>query len=350
MSESPADRLNELQRKYQARYAGQPRMTRDLDQLRAMITELGQLEVPEGEDAAGFRDAIASMTTAWTNEADAIEKMQAGGPAARRLQSVEQWYLDVSGRYQRGYAGKSRETRDLGLLREIIADLRSLERELSHLSGASDGDAARLSKGITDLREVCEGELNAIAEAHRAGTPEQQAGRLAYLANQQFARYRAHFAGKSRTSRRPFMLRQIVRALEEVRDGMATLPISSEEHGKNQKLVADRVAAFRNELDQIEQAIRGVDPGSRTLALGDAANQVFARYRENFAGKPRTEADPALIVELWEELFCVAHELADLSAGRGEVPSLAKNLQICRDTLRVYAREYTAIVEARKGT
>ena len=82
------------------------------------------------------------------------------------------------------------------------------------------------------------------------------------------------------------------------------------------------------------------------LALGDEANSIMAAYRESFAGVSRRGADPELLDQLWEQLWAVARELSELRPTE-PVPSLERNLQLVRDTLRLFAREHAAIVEAR---
>lgn len=348
MSTETALRFDALRGRYRGQFAGQPRITRDISVLNGLITEAANLQV-EAIGNADLSKAIGDTISAWQAEAQAIAEAKAGGPAAFALQSAQQWFGDTRERYRRRYAGQSRETRDLGILREIRDDLSWILRQVDSIPGGSTADSDELRKAAQQLLDLATGEEVAIRDAWRSGSADQRIERLARLANMQFARYRVHLAGKARVSRRPSFLRSIIRCLDDIRQDMAELaPTGNEVHRKNLAIVEERLRGFRSELTAIESAIASASPEQRALALGDAANEVFKTYRADYAGKPRSQADPIQLEAHWEELWAGARELADL-ANTHASNTVTKNLQIIRDNVRLYGREIDAIVEARKG-
>lgn len=344
MSEpTAADRIQDLQNRYRSRFAGQPRITRDITELKGLISDLEAISA-EGDVAA----SLTELKNAWTAEADAIAEAQKSGAGVRELQSIEQWYNEIIGRYSRNFAGQGRETRDVGLLAESNADLTWL---LSRLDGAPADTPAEqadaLEKALRDHQTLATNEINAIRQARTQGEPGQRAMLLAKLANDQFARYRVLFANQQRTSRRMPTLDVIIKTLTDIRDEMVTLgTVPDTPHTDNMGIVDRRLGSFQTEAINLKRAIAEAPPEARALALGDAANKIFADYRDNYAGKPRSDADLDKLNELWEQLWLVSRELADLSDASVS-PTLQRNLQITRDMLRIFAREYTAIKEAK---
>lgn len=346
-SNDAAAQLDALHRRYRSRFAGHPRVTRSVEELQGLIGELKTLMPQLSGDPA---TSAEQMLDNWNKEVEAIRAAQAEGPAAAELKSIEQWYTEVRNRYARRFAGKRRDNRDLSILAEIDLDLSWL---LASLDGLPDEapTAARsaLRKDVSEMHALVQAEKGHILEARNRGLVGERAQRYASAANQLFARYRMLFAGEPRISRRPGTLEAICTALDEVRQAMAAMPDAPAPHQSNLELVKTNLSAFRGELDNLKKSAVQTTPAARVLALGDAANTIFRAYREEYGGKPRHEVDPTGIEVLWEKLWPVSRELADLHRQHGEaVPSLGKNLQLTRDMLRILAREYGSILDARK--
>ncbi len=348
MSTDIALRFDAVRSRYRGQFAGQPRITRSVETLEQLITEATALGA-EASGNAELSKTISDTIEAWKNEATAIQEAKAAGPGAVALQNAQQWFSDLRERYRRRYAGQSRESRDLGILREVKDDLGWVIKMIDSIPGGTTTDSIELRAAVEQLQNLATTEEPLIRDAWRSGTSEQRTERLARLANMQFARYRLHLAGKARLSRRPAFLRSIVRCLDEVRSDMAELaPGSNDAHKKNLGIVEERLRAFRTELTAIESAIATTSPDQRGLALGDAANTVFKEYRQGYAGKPRSEADPVQLEAHWEELWASARELAEM-AEMAATQTVTRNLQIIRDNLRLYGREIDAILKARKS-
>jgi hypothetical protein len=346
------DRIDALLRRYRSGYAGQPRLTRDVSGLEALISELTGLrsELAADPDGVAVGKTIDDLEQSWTAELAAVREAQGAGPEVKALQSIEQWLDDVLGRYRRNFAGKGRPTRDLGILAEIIDDLEWLQDQLAAVIASHPGaNTGGLADSIQRNLDMARREETAIRDSRQGGLPSGRATGYAQLANSQFARYRLHFAGKPRGSRRRSTLVSIVRTLEDLYGEMqGIVGAPTQPHQGNLEVVKKRLELYRTELGAVASAMQGFSVDARNLALGDEANQIMVAYREGFAGISRQKADPELLDQLWERLWTVAREMAELRPAQ-PIPSLDRNLQLVRDTLRLFAREHTAIVEARKG-
>jgi hypothetical protein len=281
----------------------------------------------------------------------AIREAQAAPDHVIALQSVEQWLDEVLGRYRRNFAGMSRPTRDMGLLSELANDLSWLRREIGAIEAAHpDADSAELKASVERSHTMMKTEQDAIRSARRTGDTTGRASGLAKLANDQFSRYRLHFAGQSRGTRRQATLAAIVWSLEEILREMRVLgTVPGDSHEKNVGIVERRISAYREELVAIVTAIDGMTPEGRNLSLGDAANKMMLSYRDAFAGKPRNEVDESLLNGMWEQMWMVAREMTELTEEH-DTASLQKNLRVVRDTLRMFSREHRAIMDAKDVT
>ena len=242
--------------------------------------------------------------------------------------------------------GQSRATRDLGLLAETIADLKRIQAGAESLrkqgADAELEDVAERAKRNVQLYLDERGE---IVSARGAGTPEEQADVLAAVANDQFALYARHFAGKSRLSRRPALLQRIVDNLDVVGDRMRTVRdagLTDENLRKNIEIVESRAGFYRDELEAIRAARKGAALADLVGALGSAANEVFAEYRAHFAGKDRGTRDLARLAHLCDALEELGRQMDELDRARPDDTN-SNNLHIVLDTLRTYIREYDAI-------
>jgi hypothetical protein len=143
-----------------------------------------------------------------------------------------EWANLHSDRYQRHFAGQSRNTRDGSLLSELIVEAQAwLNQAEDHLTSAKDelSESARLdlTQRIERMREseaMYQAELKAITQVQKEeGSPQERAGLYAHLANQCFGTYRAHFAGQARNSRRLATLERLTAQLDVIAEQMDTL-------------------------------------------------------------------------------------------------------------------------------
>lgn len=327
-------------------FAGQPRVTRPLDRLEALIAEAERVAgEAEGELAAEAK----SQVDAWSAEAKLIREAQAGGKDVAQASSLSQWARDSVERYRRNFAGQSRATRDIGMLSEIIDELEKRAIEMDGLlSRVNDPELATSRSSLQRNLESYRGELSKIKEVRLRGTVDERAGRLAGLANQQFQRYRMHFAGKARLGRNRRALESMIDALHGIRLEMVALKnagVTNKEHLQNINIVSEHVKMYEAEREAIQQARNQSNRAQRIQALAEAANEVFSAYRGEFPGHARKTRNAAKLSELWEQLWLVALEMEAMAAEDPSHP-VGANLQKVRDALRLYEREWHAILQA----
>lgn len=339
---------------YQVQFAGHPRITRDPTLLDRMATDVGRaIEALGALPASPDRDALLndarSRLDLYRNEAVAVRDAQAGGQDALEAHYLGEWSRFVFHRYRRHFAGQSRATRDLGVLAEMIADLRRIKAEAEALK------KRRGDPGLDDTIERVDRNLQLyldergeIVSSRGEGTLEQQADVLAAVANDQFALYARHFAGKSRLSRRPALLQRIIDNLDVIKDRMIVVRdggLGDGSHTKNIEIVESRATFYRGELDAIRKVRREASMPDLVGALGTAANELFAEYQEHFAGKDRRTRDVARLTQLCDALEEIGRQMDEIDRARPDETNAA-NLHIVLDTLRLYVREYDAVREA----
>lgn len=342
MSQAQADAIHD---RYRKSFVGRARASRDLALLDGIIADARTL-LPSL--AGDLKSTVADRLSLYETERGEIAAIQSGGPEALAGWRAVEWSELSFARYRRHFAGKNRATRDLGLLDEMVTDER---RNLAAIPDGADPRLLAQREQIAANLKLFEAEVAAIPAARNQPAPVEQARLLATLANQQFENWRLYFQGKARLTRRPATLERMIDALEAVRLRMVALRdmgVTGDPHASNITKVTERVSHFRNELAQIKSA--RVQATSLDIArrLGDDANALFRAYREQYAGKPRAQADLAKLSTMNDELQEVARTMRTLDDER-PVEGNAKNLTIVLDHLKMMEREYVAISEAKGG-
>lgn len=351
-------KVNDLNAQYDSFFAGQPRISRDValmdslrDNIRPVVTALAAL--PASRDRDEVLDTARKNLSLYETESKSIREAQSGGPDALEAHRLSTWAGFATRRYVRHFAGKSRATRDLGLLSELIEDLKHLNEDLSALSQEfTNAELTDARTTVENSLKLYQDERTAIQEARGRSTPEELADLLAQVANDQFQIYQEHFVGKSRVSRRPDLLQRVINSLEGVLDLMQSANVKLPGHAHNPRnieTVTRQIAFYRTELDEIRKARQDTKFPDLVGALGTAANEIFAEYRKHFAGQDRRTRDLALLSKLCDQLYEVAHQMDDLDRVREDEMNL-HNLSIVLDNLRFYEREYDEVGKAQAGT
>lgn len=354
--------LEGLQGTYQMRFANQPRITRSLGVLDDLIKRAEAIRSAlDNVDANGaaqrvseMREDVEARLERYRAERSAIADAQRNGPAAIEATILGTRANHVIFRYRRHFAGQARNTRDLSLLEELIQDLEALQQEMVNLS-ATYGQTEQTTSDQQVVREhiaLFRREGDAIAQAQAEGTPENRAGLLGGLANNQFDNYRVHFANKTRISRRPELLIRIVATLEfilgEMR-GLRDRGLRVDFHDRNIQIVEERIAAYRKELEEIRK-VRADSSLDQVLdSLGQAANALMSEYGQEFAGQSRATRSLKRLSELCDQMGEIERQMHRLLlVGSRDDSPWASNLDIVRDALAMFEREYTAIADAQK--
>lgn len=344
-------RADRVHARYDAHFAGQPRISRDASLLDEMIAETdGLLKSARAERADALVATLEKNRALYVQEAAAVREAQQAPPEVLAAHELATWAQTAFNRYRRHFAGKARATRDLGLLGEMIDDLTRIDRALAGLGARSDDPMIGSTREqVQQSLELYKRERGAIVEARAAGTLGEQGDMLAAVANGQFELYRQHFAGKSRLSRRPALLERIVDTLGQVHERMRALQkqgLHAEGNARNIGVVEGRLALYREELEKIREIRQSSTLPQLVSAFGEAANQVFDAYRETFAGQDRATRDPEALTVLCDALYDLARQMEDLDRVRDD-ESNQHNLAVVLDHLRLYEREYGLIVDAR---
>ena len=352
-----AEALEQISARYGARFAGQTRQTRSLGLLDEIIAESSTIvaalrAVPEADRAAvsaRFAEVLeiaADNLKLYRGERAAIVEAKAAGPdfeEAARLASSANF---IFARYVRHFAGQSRQTRDLGLLDEMLDELKHIKRRLGDLSTRTAAIAIeRDRKVVSDTLSFYESERQEIQKAQLAGTLEEQSDALAQRANGQFRVYTVHFAGQSRATRRPQLLQRMINNLKQIRDRMAELKkrgLASENNNSNIGVVENNVRLYERELAEIRKERQQIPLVDLMGMLGGAANEIFEEYRQTFGGKSRAQVNLEALGGLCDRLAEVARQMSDMQRTERNEQNAA-NLNIVMDNLSSFENEYEQV-------
>ncbi len=352
-AEAMEKRSDALWGRYRFRFAEKPRATRDLAEIDRILAEAKALVVEAkalGVRGAELRKTFDERLRHYEMEREAIREARAAGPGPYEAAVLGTRANFLIARYHRHFAGHERQTRDLGLLGELIDEAEDLQLGMARL--VTRGDQEGLRKDLEIVSEnlaIYRNEREAVGEAQEAGTPQERAGRLAVLANQQFAIYQARFAGRSRLTRRQGLLERMIAELVRVSDAMERLRaagLTDAGHQRNIDIVSERLSGWRTELEAIDTAQAEAAALTRIDALGAEGNRLMAAYDKEFAGQDRATRDPEALSALADELGDVEAELTALAA-RFDLDPQEGPLGLVRDTLFMFEREVGQIREAR---
>lgn len=346
---------------YDAEFAGQPRASRDVELLDDLIERLeGLLERARTKLNGGENEALVSVIEQgsenleiYRTERRAIQEVREGGEGPMRASRLATWANAEFHRYRRHFAGEGRATRDLELLNEMMTELSEIRDGMKELAeGAEIEGLEEDLETVEENLEMYREERERIAEARQDGTLEERASYLAAAANEQFSLYSDLFAGKDRVTRRPKLIRRVIRNLEQIRRRMSELEEEEGDPGpqneRNQEIVDDNLSMYRDELEAIEEARESVAPDQLAGRLGSAANQVFETYREDYAERDRTTRDLDQLGRMCDELYHLARQMEALGA-KHDLEMNDENLSVVLENLSLYQSEYDAIAETQEG-
>ncbi len=350
-------RAEDVYKRYEAHFAGKPRATRDLDLLDELIGELGDIIDEAKVSLSGGRDPamVSVMDMAKRNrdtykeERKKIVAASQGSPTSQEASRVVRLANLTFGRYYRHFAGEDRRTRDTGLLTEIILELEQFEKRMKEIIDEEGDDqlASDLEVVRTNL-DTYRDEYREIEKAQETGTAEEQASLLAHLANQQFAIYQNHFAGKPRPSRRPGLLERVINQLKRIHKRMYQLSqggLASQSNERNMETISQKLDVYESELDKVREARESLTTRQLAGNLGAQANEIMAEYREDFAGQNRATRD-------LEQLSLICDRVAEIGAQMRQIQREdplemnEKNLNIVLDSWTMYESEYRKVEEA----
>ena len=357
--------LQHIHAGYQVGFAGQPRLTRSPGQLDAWVTQLKSLSTQIRALPPGSKAELMELTKRriklYQAEATAIREAQQMNAFSQVAYGYIEWANLQGDRYQRHFAGQSRNTRDGNLLSELIVDAQVWTQQAQdHLNSSKDELS---TEALTDLEsriermreseEMYQSELKAITESQqKSGTAQERADLFAYLANRCFETYRAHFADQPRSSRRLSTLERVNTQLEVISDQMASI-ISHEgdqledrsRAERNLEIVRNNLESYQKEERSIDQAQLSLDYDGWVDTLSKAGEAVYQSYSQHFANQPRKDCDPELLCMLCDRLYDIACQLRPFVEYSTELEERSQ-LLVMLDQLRLYHRELVLVRQA----
>ncbi len=354
-----AQELDRIAARYESQFAGQSRASRNIDEIDAIIADTeGVLKRVTSIPAAAAPKGVAELAETarqniilYKNERQMILQAKNSPPEAEAFAPLAASANLVFARWHRNFAGQSRGTRDLALLDEMTTDLDAIREDMEAVIADTKQPAFKADLDLVqNTLKMYATERAAIVTAQKEGSLDDQAGLLALRANAQFKLYQDHFAGQSRSTRRPALLMRMISQLETIQDEMRSLADAGLAEGSNTgniDIVARQLTMFRTELVEVRKARQGTKLADLMGMLGGNANEVMSEYQEVFAGKDRNTRDLTLLSKICEHLGEIRRQMADL--GRAEAnASNVGNLEIVTQQLTLFEREYEMIEQAKK--
>jgi hypothetical protein len=355
-----AEELDRIAARYESQFAGMPRSSRNVDELDAILVEtkgvLSRIEsIPSAvrpPELEGLAETARQNVAIYERERKLIADAANAAPEMEQFATLATSANFVFARYRRHYAGKSRATRDIGLLEEMIDDLETIEGGMADVIKSSK-NKAELSRDLDLVRRTLEtyrSEQKEIQKARKVGTDEERASALAEVANGQFRIYQMHFAGKSRSTRRPALLQRVIDQLETILGEMRALKkggLATGHNDGNIEIVERQIETYKTELGEVRAARKGIAFGDLLGMLGSAANNVFDDFRKDFAGQDRKTRDLDKLSAMCDELGDVRRQMIDV--GRAEQSaSNDSNIDIVSSQLANFEQEHEQIALAQK--
>ena len=355
-----AEELDRIAARYESQFAGLPRAGRNIDELDAILKDtksvLARIEsIPTAVRPADLNELAETArqnVAIYERERKLIADAANAAPEMEQFATLATSANFVFARYRRHFAGKSRATRDVGLLEEMIEDLESIEEGMADIVKTSK-NKTELSRDLDLVRRTLEtyrSEEKQIRDARKMGTAEERASALAEVANGQFKIYQAHFAGKSRATRRPALLQRVIDQLEAIHAEMRALKeggLTGGHNDGNLEIVERQINTYKTELGEVRTARKGIAFGDLLGMLGGAANNVFDDFRKDFAGQDRKSRDIEKLSAMCDELGDVRRQMLDV--GRAEPnASNDSNIDIVSSQLANFEQEFEQIALAQK--
>ena len=343
--------------RYESDFAGQARATRDLavmdellNRLRSVVTELEKQ--PKSDGATAALEQARGRLSMYQTERQAIVDAKAGGTEAVEFARLAAQANFVFARYQRHFAGQSRGTRDLGLLKEMVEELRTIRQRMSVILSVKPNTSYQTDADlVTRVVDQYTDETRQIERAQSEGSPRSGPAGWPIWRTRSSRSTTSTSSKKSRITRRPALLQRVVENLRRIRSSMRELKLSGptvENNRNNIGIVEQALRHNESELAEIRKAAAGRSARRHHGHAGWRCQRYLQEYRQKFAGKDRRMVDLTTISLLCDQLGEVARQMADMT--RTEKNEMnERNLDIVIERLSAYEEEWRAIREAQQA-
>lgn len=271
--------------------------------------------------------------------------------ANRTLETLERELTETTARYDADFAGQARATRDLNLLDELIARLRSVITDLEKLPASAGEKRTQVLEQARGQLSMYETERGAIVDAKSGGGEAVEFARLAALANFVFARYQRHFAGQSRATRDLGLAKEMVEDLRTIRQRMSVILSlkANPSYQADADLVSKVIDQYSDEVKQIERSQTEGSPEEKASRFAELANAQFAIYDQHFVEKGRITRRPALLQRAVENLRRIRGLMRELRLSGTGAENNRNNINIVEQALKHNEHELTEIRKARQA-
>jgi hypothetical protein len=356
-------RLQQMQQGYQHAFAGHPRASRDPQLLLAWITQLQELltqvTLLPTHQAKSLKDNIQEKIKLYRKEHTFIIDLQDQNEAVLKYYAYIEWTPLIKYKYARHFAGQSRHTRDIELLKEMVLELKIHRAKLEKhndeyhdlLSDEIHLDLQAHLEQIDQDISLYQNELKTIMQGRDSLDEEQKGNLWAQLANHQFQLYRQHFSQKQRPSRRLDLLERIQENLNQLQNKMSQLHdgFDPKMRDQNIQIVRKNIETYQKEVDQIQQVQNQMTYEEWVNALKKSFESIQTEYTEHFAGQSRTTRDLSLIVQLADELYDVAYQIKPFLQNSPHTDD-QNILRTILDQVRNYHQEFMLIKQSQNET
>ncbi len=249
-------------------------------------------------------------------------------------------------RYALDFAGHPRITRDAALLSNLIAEGEKLCEELREADRAAEADAlkATLERYSQELDAIKKAQAEGGRDAMEASDLEE----FMQLFNAQYARY---FAGQNRATRDLGLLDELLSEMQRISSRLDQLShIGGPEIANTQRIVQQMISLYQSERDAIAKARIDGTLEVQADVLARVANDQFALYSAQFAGKPRLSRRPALLERIINVLKDLVDRMNALEEQGLKSEANEKNRTIINSHISDYQRELDLIRSERQVT
>lgn len=350
--------IDALVESYGLHFADQPRLTRDVDLLAALLSELERLARTSGADPE-LLEELGGHLKSWRAERSAIETAQLrAGPEGCAAARLKLQVGAVMHRYIRHFAGQHRHSRDLGLLSEMIDTLRSLRPLVRHVEdlGKEGGAGSRSTRAARHVGQALEASVLQLEREHeeivlaREARPDDpdissQALRLAQAADTLHATYACLVIGRTRLTVRPELIARLAQSLSDLSESMHFLlkeGLRTEAHQHNCQVLAEHHTLWAEEHRACLQVRAKYDLEELAVVLGEEADSVLATYNETVAVRPASEDTRRVTLVLCDRMEELCGQLPDFMPGAS--PHIGQMRRQLMDIRGLLVRAYDHLV------
>jgi hypothetical protein len=348
--------LDEL---YGLHFAHQSRLTRDPEILDHLIAQaehvLSALETAQGQkpDIQKAIDHAEKQCALFCKERLAVLETLAKNPNSLREVALLHMYSQaVVNRYYRHFAGMSRATRDLSILREMISDLENFQGEALALQTKGENAATETLQYINHHLQFFNNEVKAIETARAQGDAQQRAGVLGACANTLLGWYFRNIADKSKLTRRPERLRRMSQELENLLHDMQLLADAGLQWPKlaeNMHIVEQSLERWKDELAQIRSLREQTSVNDLLEALAQETEKILNEYNDLIGHREGSDVELNTIKQLCDEADEItrqAYNLCLLAKDDLTKTQYQRSHSTTRDILTMLMREFERIAKA----